>query len=166
MVHCPIIRCSSPEEVYQADSFQIHQATDQDYADICSLEQGLSGCGYQAAVFIRQSMALWPDMVLTARIGRGFAGYLIAAPSQSRESAWILRLRVQESFRRQGIGTALLASVCSHLKDTGVATIYLSCSPENEPALALYIKAGFARRHYEKEYFGPGEDRVVLSCEL
>lgn len=105
-------------------------------------------------------------MVLVARTDGVFSGYLIGAPSQSRENAWILRLRVTEFFRRQGVGMALLGSVCSRMKADGVKRMLLSCSSDNEPALALYGKAGFIVDGNEPEYFGTGEDRLILSCQL
>nr|WP_319538997.1 GNAT family N-acetyltransferase [uncultured Methanospirillum sp.] len=134
-----------------------------DYPHVCLLEQGQSGSQYQAAVFVRQAMTLWPGLFLVAEVEDQSAGYLVGSISgEAPETSWILRVRVTEAMQRMGVATRMLSRIEESMKEYGINRILLSCSPVNEGALALYRKQGYTIRSREPAYFGPGEDRFIL----
>ena len=138
-----------------------------DFTRVCSLEQGSSECSYQAAVFVRQAMTLWPRTFLVAEMNNQFVGYLIGSiTEQVPLCCWILRVRVSETFQRNGIATKLLQHIEDIMKEVGVLQIFLSCSPTNAGALALYNKKGYRNLRCETGYFGPGQDRLILEKNL
>jgi ribosomal protein S18 acetylase RimI-like enzyme len=145
----------------------IRTASESDYRDLCLLEQGPSGDYYQAAVFMRQVMTLWPRFVLVAERNSLFAGYLVAAVSaEDPRSGWVLRVRVKEEMRRKGVGTALVDRICHLMQENRVQRLFLSCSPVKEGALKFYETRGFQICGNKPEYFGSGEDRYILCLDL
>lgn len=71
------------------------------------------------------------------------------------------RLCVLPDFRREGIGTALLADAVRHVARQGGVRVTLSTQVENEPSQALYRSAGFHEtgRHYAFMRFGGAKGR-------
>ena len=60
-------------------------------------------------------------------------------------SANVNRLHVVQAQRRRGIGTLLMTSVEVEARRRGYRRLTIEVEDENEPALALYEKLGFAR---------------------
>ena len=145
----------------------IRQFAPDDFSAVCELEQGEKGSPYGAAVFIRQAAVLFGPMFLVAVCGRTVAGYVVGAiPQNSPEEGWVLRLRVADRYRRRSLGTALLTSLFSAFSRTSVRRVLLTVDPENHPARSLYRAWGFEETGFFPGYFGPGEDRLLLSAAL
>ena len=90
-------------------------------------------------------------------------GYVTAAIEQGNpRRAWILSLAVRPQFRQQGIAKALLETALNTLMDSGVWEVLLSVAPDNNPALALYMQHGFIACEKVSDYYGPGEDRIIM----
>ncbi|HHX72864.1 MAG TPA: ribosomal protein S18-alanine N-acetyltransferase [Clostridiales bacterium] len=72
----------------------------------------------------------------------------------------ILRLAVLPSFRRKGLGEAVLSALMSE-KD--LSAVFLEVRAHNKAAISLYEKAGFVscglRPHY---YQNPEEDALLM----
>jgi ribosomal protein S18 acetylase RimI-like enzyme len=135
----------------------------EDFEDICSLEQRSSTDRYQASVFIRQSSELFSATFFVACTSSHPVGYTIGAQIPDEPGkAWILRLMVEESNRRQSIGKWLLEHVLAALQTRHVREAYLSVSPKNTAALNLYMKLGFKEVVFAPEYFGIEEDRLIF----
>ena len=71
------------------------------------------------------------------------AGYI---GSQSvLDGADVMNLAVSPSYRRQGIGQALIKELVEHLRQRGIIALLLEVRVSNTPAIALYEKLGFIR---------------------
>jgi ribosomal protein S18 acetylase RimI-like enzyme len=148
---------------------RIRGVSEQDYSALCLLEQGSSesSSSYQAAVFIRQAMVLWPRTFLIAEKNGEFSGYYIGSlVPDAPLTGWVLRLKVCEGMRRQGLATRLLIQGEEVMHRDGAEQMFLSCSPVNHGALALYERLSYRVIRHEASYFGQGEDRYILSKEL
>ena len=139
---------------------------DADFPAVWELERVRDAEGYASAVTIRQAAALWPATFLVADEDDEAVGFTIGAASSDPGVGWILRLKVREDRQRQGCATALLLAVLERLRGGGVRTVRLTVGPENRPARALYAGLGFLEEARLPEYFGPGEDRLVLALRL
>lgn len=136
----------------------------EDFPGTCSLELGEKGARYPASVFIRQASVLYPGTFLVALENGELAGYGIGAVSADNPGeAWILRLRVSPPYRRRHIGSDLLHTLLAEFSQRGISLIQLSVAPENISAQALYKKFGFEIAAFHKEYFGEGEDRIIMA---
>lgn len=71
---------------------------------------------------------------------------------------------VDKDSRGKGLGTKILQEILKRIQTSqNYKSIYLTVSPQNIPALLLYLKNGFIICDYQKDVYGPDTDRVFLS---
>ncbi len=139
---------------------------ERDFDAVCLLEEGRKGSPYSSAVFIRQASVIFSPWFFVAEWEGDIRGYGIGALNQQNQAeAWILRLRVSDHWQGRGIGRLLLDRVVRSLTDAGAARILLSVSPDNHRALRLYRNHGFSEVGAISSYFGPGEDRLIMTLD-
>jgi ribosomal-protein-alanine N-acetyltransferase len=138
-----------------------------DFLSVTALEEaGIHGT-YRSAVFVRQMSACCTDTFLVAVDGSQPVGYSIGIIVQNNPvQAWILRLAVSEAYRRNGVGTALVSAMIDRFGKKGVHEIFLTVSPENQPARHLYQQQGFVQEQEYPAYFGSGQDRLILKKQM
>ncbi len=73
------------------------------------------------------------------------------------ESAEILRLCVDDEFRRRGIGGRLIDFCKKNAALAGCTQIFLDVRSRNKPAIALYEKAGFVKISERRQYYPDGD---------
>lgn len=96
----------------------------------------------------------------------GLRGYSLGVPTFDRSRGWLLGLGVREPFRRRGYGRSLTRASMRRLADVGVREVYLTVEPTNRWALRLYGGLGFVVEGMGKDYFWPGEDRLIMVADL
>ncbi|WP_436533533.1 N-acetyltransferase family protein [Actinoplanes sp. HUAS TT8] len=109
-----------------------------------------------ARSFIETRMTRDESIILLARIGDEPAGFTQIYPTFSsvrRAPVWTLNdLFVAPSFRRHGVGRALLRAAAERAEKQGVVRIELSTDESNVNAQALYkdegYRTGFPVRYY------------------
>ena len=102
---------------------------------------------------------------LVAVAGKSVLGYAIA--HHAVDEGEILNLGVAPDQRRRGIGRALIGTMLSRLRDSGVRTVYLEVRESNAPARSLYASLGFAAVGRRSGYYRlPREDAVILRTQL
>lgn len=90
------------------------------------------------------------------------AGYCIGAAAYGE--AELYRIGVLPDQRRHGIGKRILnefISMCP--EDTG--RIFLEVRESNRPATSLYESCGFKSAAVRKNYYGGGENAVIMVME-
>jgi len=70
------------------------------------------------------------------------AAYELAKFEQERAEFYIYDLAVAEAYRRQGIATALISTLCDIAKERGGWVVYVQADHGDDPAIALYAKLG------------------------
>jgi [ribosomal protein S18]-alanine N-acetyltransferase len=98
--------------------------------------------------------------------GDGLAGYSLGAPTPDCAGAWLLGLAVAPDCRNLGLGVRLTVGSLQLLRSRGVPKVSLTVEPTNDVAIALYRRVGFAITAVHADYFGPGEDRAIMTCPL
>jgi [ribosomal protein S18]-alanine N-acetyltransferase len=78
----------------------------------------------------------------------------------------ILSLAVAPRFRRRGIGEVLMGEIIAEAALKGVIILTLEVRRSNLPARNLYRKLNFIERRVRKNYYGPGEDAIVMERRL
>jgi [ribosomal protein S18]-alanine N-acetyltransferase len=78
----------------------------------------------------------------------------------------VLNLAVHPEFRRQGIGVYLLNSAVTEAKAKRINVITLEVRRTNVAARQLYRKLHFEERRLRRNYYGPGEDAIVMELTL
>ncbi len=98
-------------------------------------------------------------------VGEGIVG--LAAWQLAAGEASLYTLTVSPSARRSGAGLALMEHSMDALRAEGAETAYLEVRAGNEPAIALYEKAGFvADGRRPRFYQNPTEDAVLMHRAL
>ncbi|MFN2112275.1 MAG: GNAT family N-acetyltransferase [Anaerolineales bacterium] len=86
-------------------------------------------------------------------------GFIAADLRRTQGVAWIATLAVLPEYRRQGIGKAILGICEEHIP---LPLIRLSVRQSNQPAIELYLKAGYQQVDIWKKYYRGGEDALIL----
>ncbi len=90
------------------------------------------------------------------------------APEPFADRVWNLYfLAVDPDAHGRGVGTALTGHVTEHLRAAGedVARVLLvetSSTEAYRPARNFYLSRGFAEEARIRDYYGPGDDKVVF----
>jgi ribosomal-protein-alanine N-acetyltransferase len=80
-------------------------------------------------------------------------------------AAYIAGFWVQKNYRSKGIGSKFLINVIKLLAKDCIEKIYLTVDPANEKAVSFYKKAGFKVVKFKTDFYGRGEDRLVMKYE-
>lgn len=78
----------------------------------------------------------------------------------------ILNLAVHPDTRRGGTGRALVQRVVDDAISHNAASVSLEVARRNEPAAALYRSMGFSEVGVRRDYYGQGEDAVIMERRL
>lgn len=93
------------------------------------------------------SLLARPDFFCLAALAEGkvvggLAAYELQKFEQKRSEVYIYDLAVLESYRRQGVATALIEHLKPLARDRGAWVIYVQADLVDDPAVALYTKLG------------------------
>jgi len=108
------------------------------------------------------------DLRLAARAGDRILGWAALSPVSSRcvyAGVGEVSVYVRASFRRRGIGRALLAELIALSEKHGIWTLQAGVFPENQASLALCRKCGFrevGRRERLGKLDGAWRDVLLL----
>ena len=104
-------------------------------------------------------------LLLAAEREGEIAGFLVASCCSDE---WELEsVVVDESFRRQGIGSALIRELVASARTAGASAILLEVRESNLPGRQAYEKNGFAKVHMRKDYYqGPLEHALLYRLTL
>jgi ribosomal-protein-alanine N-acetyltransferase len=75
----------------------------------------------------------------------------------------ILNLAVHPQRRRSGVGRALVELVLQEAREHGARVVTLEVRRENTTAMALYRSLGFHERGVRRNYYGRGQDAIIMS---
>ncbi len=79
---------------------------------------------------------------IAGQVVGGLTGYTLHKFEQERSEFYIYDLAVNESFRRQGIATALIKELQSIATERGIYVIFVQADYGDDPAVALFTKLG------------------------
>lgn len=91
----------------------------------------------------------------------GYVG-LFAVPPE----ADVQTIAVAPRSQGRGVGRHLLDLLVEEAVRRGCAQLFLEVRVDNSPALALYERAGFEPQGRRRDYYGPGQDALVLRRRL
>ena len=139
-------------------NFFIRDAVDDDYESIHLLN--LNGLGYdyskeQTKQRLAQMVKSTVCKIMIAECNGVIAGYIHAEDYEvtySDSLKNILAIAVDDRFRRNGIGRALLSAVETWAKETGAVGIRLNSSMARTKAHVFYETCGYVNRKDQKNY--------------
>ena len=101
---------------------------------------------------------------VVARRGRrvvGYAGVFLVVPEADVQT-------VAVAAEEQGLGTGrvLLGALIDRAQERGAAILHLEVRADNAAAIGLYEAAGFAPDGRRRDYYGRGQDALLMSLRL
>ena len=79
----------------------------------------------------------------------------VARTSLVHGTCFLDRMVVDEEYRKQGIGTALINSIISYAKDNNAVKVWLNTNTKLKAAMSFYTKMGFKEcGHFTKHFWG------------
>lgn len=151
----------------------ISTMTEHDLLEVVDIEEnsGLSRWGWEA--YYAELQGSNRDLMFVARVENGepqlgsprLAGYIVAR--LGADELHINNFAVRDSYRRRGIGRALLDKILAAGRRSGSQCAYLELRAGNSAALSLYERCGFrvtARR--DRYYSDPVEDALVMIIQF
>ncbi len=116
---------------------------------------------------LRQLFDLHGDCLLVLDDGESLHGYVLYVTTRDGYRSWIVSLGVTRDRRGRGLGRRLMLEVLRRLRTEGVREVRLTVEPANAAAIMLYRSLGFSSDEGVREdYFGRGEDRLVMTLGL
>ena len=97
---------------------------------------------------------------VVARDGNAVLGY--AGVYANKPTADVQTIAVASSAQRRGVGAALLEALKDAARTRGCTEMLLEVRADNEPAIALYERAGFETISNRRGYYGPGQDALIM----
>lgn len=78
----------------------------------------------------------------------------------------IIQLALNKAYQRQGLASMMIDYMIQDAQSSNIEFIYLEVEMDNLPALNLYKKYGFEAIHQRKNYYGQGQDAIVMRKEM
>lgn len=75
---------------------------------------------------------------------------------------WVVGIYVVPRWQNRGVGTSFMRALIRKLPEFEASGLRLTVDRENTPAVRLYERAGFLLVDEVDEFYGPGEDRLVM----
>jgi [ribosomal protein S18]-alanine N-acetyltransferase len=144
---------------------QIRDATYNDLPGVLDIERLSFAQPWSLASFRRELSLSFSRLMLAVidesgedkgRIVGYLCRWLVAGESH------ILNVAAHPGLRRRGIGTALMAEAIAEAQARKVSLMILEVRRSNLEARRLYRKFGFEERRLRRNYYGPGEDALVM----
>ncbi|WAZ21605.1 GNAT family N-acetyltransferase [Streptomyces cinnabarinus] len=116
---------------------------------------------------LRQLYDVHGDRLLVLDDGERLHGYVLFPAGSDGRQCWIMSLGVTRDQRGRGLGRRLMLEVLRRLRTERVREVRLTVEPTNAAAIMLYRSIGFSSEEgVSRDYFGPGEDRLVMTLNL
>jgi [ribosomal protein S18]-alanine N-acetyltransferase len=92
----------------------------------------------------------------------GIAGFLVASRQPGR-AGHIITIDVAETWRRKGIGRALMEITEKWARAAGIEILRLETAEDNLTAQRFYESVGYRKTTKVENYYGPGRDAWVMA---
>ena len=117
--------------------------------------------------FFAQALDMSSEGFLVAEHEGEVVGYVIAVIGQGgKRQGWLQSLGVHPAHQRRGVGSNLTARAEEFLAQEGQKEAVLTVAPENTVARRLYSRLGYTEIERLEDYFGEGDDRLLMALPL
>jgi ribosomal-protein-alanine N-acetyltransferase len=142
-----------------SSALEIRRLTYADLPQVVAIERRAFPTPWSLAMFVLE-LSKAGGICLAAFAGEAMRGYLICS---RYDTAWhLMNVSVDPGHRREGIATALLASLIERIADPA-AQLTLEVRRSNAGAIALYERFGFRSAGIRRRYYQDnGEDALIM----
>ena len=145
----------------------IRDATKRDLPQILSIERLGFAHPWTLESFIRELSLPFSRTIVasfTGSSGEALVGYLCRW--LVADECHVLNVAVHPELRRKGVGQRLMLDAITEAKAKDAQLVTLEVRRSNLPARGLYRKLSFEERRLRHNYYGPGEDAIVMELRL
>ncbi|MGH7935064.1 MAG: ribosomal protein S18-alanine N-acetyltransferase [Candidatus Binataceae bacterium] len=146
---------------------RIRDATHRDLPRIMEIERLAFDHPWSLDSFIRELSLPFSRLVVASsgKIECEFlTGYLCRW--MVADECHILNIAVHPKMRRSGVGFDLISDAIAEAKANETQIVTLEVRRSNLPARGLYRKFHFEERRLRHNYYGPGEDAIVMELKI
>ncbi|MFF7307397.1 GNAT family N-acetyltransferase [Streptomyces sp. NPDC008137] len=144
--------------------FRLRTATEEDLPNIAQLDREVFADAAYPFFVLRQLFDVGFAPIVVEDSGQ-ICAYALYSASEAR--GWVLTLAVVRPARGRGLGRLLMREVLRCLRHRQVRQVLLTVEPTNTTAIDLYSSLGFTcGEAAHTDYFGPGEDRLIMTLPL
>jgi len=156
----------TPRQRTDGRRLTIRTAAELDLPEISRLDRAVFGKDAYPYFALRQLFDVHGDHLLVVDDGEALRGYILAAMAIRTKCGWAISLGVEEGCRGLGLGRQLMVEAIRRLHADGADEFHLVVEPANSVAIRLYKSLGFTQLGHRKDYYGPGEDRLLMVLPL
>jgi ribosomal-protein-alanine N-acetyltransferase len=146
---------------------KIRDATRRDLPGIIEIERLAFDSPWSLDSFVRELSLPFSRLIVASSSAIGderlvgfLCRWLVA------DECHILNLAVHPRMRRKGIADQLMRNALAEAKTRKAQVVSLEVRRSNLAARGLYRKFDFEERRLRRNYYGPGEDAIVMELKL
>ncbi|HEX3408763.1 MAG TPA: ribosomal protein S18-alanine N-acetyltransferase [Candidatus Binataceae bacterium] len=146
---------------------KIRDASRRDLPGIMEIERLAFDQPWSLESFARELSLPFSRMIVAANIINGeerLVGFLCRW--LVTDECHILNIAVHPEMRRRGIADQLMKNALAEAKVREALVITLEVRRSNLAARSLYRRFDFEERRLRKNYYGPGEDAIIMELKL
>jgi ribosomal-protein-alanine N-acetyltransferase len=151
---------------------KVREATARDLPRILEIERLAFAQPWSLDSFKRELMLPFSRITVAVAVSPSAAGESRNLPEGFlcrwlvADECHILNVAVHPEQRRNGIGMALMAAALDEAKAKPIRIVTLEVRRSNVAARSLYRKLNFEEQRLRTNYYGPGEDAIVMELHL
>ncbi len=135
-----------------------------DLADVVAIERASFANPWTGPLFLQELQVRFSRILLACRADGAVAGYVcrwIVA-----DEVHVLNVAVHPKWRGRGLGSALMHEVLDEAHRRDAEAVTLEVRRSNDAGRRLYESLGFEEVGQRPNYYGRGEDALILRLAL
>ena len=149
--------------MYRTEKFTIRAVSSADLHRIYEIE--IKSFKSPFSYKMLEKLASVPNIIyLVGEFEHKIIGYIIS--SVHLKEAHLISIAIEDKYRRQGFGTALLQNIIKNLKEQKIKKLRLEVRVGNEPAKSFYSHFNFKIIKIKRKYYSDVEDALEMELRL
>ncbi|HZO82060.1 MAG TPA: ribosomal protein S18-alanine N-acetyltransferase [Candidatus Binataceae bacterium] len=145
---------------------RVREATERDLPRILEIERLCFAQPWTLESFRRELLLPFSRILVAVENGAGGQPVGFLCRWLVADECHILNVAVHPDYRRSGIATMLLNESIGEAKTKHSHFVTLEVRRSNLAARSLYRKLHFEEQRLRRNYYGPGEDAIVMELSL
>jgi len=138
--------------------------TVEDLPEVVAIERASFANPWTGPLFLQELQVAFSRIILARRPGGPVAGY--ACRWLVADEVHVLNVAVDPGHRAQGLGGSLMREVLREARERDATAVTLEVRRSNVAGRRLYQSFGFEEVGVRPNYYGRGEDALILRLAL
>jgi ribosomal-protein-alanine N-acetyltransferase len=132
--------------------------------EVLAIERVSFPTPWTGPLFLQELQVAFSRIILARRPGAPIAGYVCRW--FVADEVHVLNVAVAPQFRTQGLGGLLMHEILREARENQATAVTLEVRRGNRPGRRLYESFGFEEVGLRRNYYGRGEDALILRLAL